>query len=89
MSRTYNFEVEGRTQFPLDMLRYDACWPEGQEDVSKIHSLMETETRMQMRREGKLPARIRLCSNTMARTTARWNSVGWRVVGADVSGRKS
>jgi hypothetical protein len=30
------FEVEGFGEFPLDMLRYDHCIPDTQEDVSLI-----------------------------------------------------
>lgn len=30
------FTVEGRGTFPLDMLRYDACWPYSSEDVCKM-----------------------------------------------------
>jgi len=32
----YKFEVTGKGSFPLDMLRYDSCWPRRQEDVSTI-----------------------------------------------------
>lgn len=30
------FTVEGRGTFPLDMLRYDACWPYSGDDVCKM-----------------------------------------------------
>jgi hypothetical protein len=29
--------ITGSGQFPLDMLRYDSCWPSSSEDVNKIH----------------------------------------------------
>ena len=30
------FEVEGHGQFPVDMLRYDACFPDSEIDSGKI-----------------------------------------------------
>ena len=34
--KTIVFEVSGKGNFPLDMLRYDQCWPRSPEDVSRI-----------------------------------------------------
>ena len=31
------FTVRGTWGFPLDMLRYDGCWPSSGEDVVAIH----------------------------------------------------
>jgi hypothetical protein len=63
--------VTGRGGFPLDMLRYDSCWPSSPDDVSKIHaSFIERDT----------------YSITLSRTTDsarsqwtadRWFSFGW------------
>jgi hypothetical protein len=30
------FTVTGSMSFPLDMLRYDACWPSSQDDVGEL-----------------------------------------------------
>lgn len=61
------FDVVGSGSFPVDMLRYDRCWPESQSDVSVAFSGGVTERRVQMR--GLLPP-----------TEQRWASFGWRVV---------
>ncbi len=58
------FLVEGRGYFPLDMLRYDQCWPCSSEDVLAMDV---TEHR-----------RIVMLSHGLP-TVARWNSFGWKV----------
>lgn len=41
-----HFKVEGLLGFPIDMLRYDSCYPRTQQDVSEVHaSLDPTERR--------------------------------------------
>ena len=40
--RFYEFSVEGDGTFPLDMLRYDECWPSDEgKDVPKIMGMPE------------------------------------------------
>lgn len=40
MARTYHFTVEGRGSFPVDMLRYDCCWPRREsEDVPEVQGM--------------------------------------------------
>lgn len=62
--------------FPLDMLRYDTCWPMRPDDVSKLTSdpLVGDEVRevtlMTMRRT----------KGEHAVTIDRWLSFGWPVV---------
>ena len=34
MPRSYTFTVEGTGMFPVDMLRYDNCWPRTEQDDS-------------------------------------------------------
>lgn len=36
--KVFSFTVKGSGQFPLDMLRYDQCWPTGTDDASKIET---------------------------------------------------
>jgi hypothetical protein len=31
--KLYRYTVEGTGQFPVDMLRYDSCWPSTSKDV--------------------------------------------------------
>lgn len=60
------FTVEGAGQFPIDMLRYDACWPSTQQDVAAIERI-GTRRRIQLR-------------GITAPTAARWKSFGWAVL---------
>jgi hypothetical protein len=81
MTKRFYFNVSGQHRFPLDMLRYDACWPEGSEDASNI-SLYERATR----EPNSLGYRtVALCSGSEP-TPARWASFGWHVT--DVKMRK-
>jgi len=58
------FTISGRGNFPLDMLRYDCCYPSSPQDVSKI--------------EGREPREITLiAANPFAPTKGRWASFGW------------
>jgi hypothetical protein len=35
-----HFKVFGKRPFPIDMLRYDRCWPRTQEDSAKIDATL-------------------------------------------------
>jgi hypothetical protein len=61
----WTFTVEGRGEFPLDMLRYDRCCPDCQEDV---HWMMGTNQRS-----------AQMISHVGPPTAARWVSFGWTV----------
>lgn len=44
MAKTHiikRFTVRGRFQFPLDMLRYDQCWPADSESATQIRLSLE------------------------------------------------
>jgi hypothetical protein len=62
------FTVEGKGMFPLDMLRYDLCWPAGGGDAAHIGGTYEAASR-QIRMRGLKPP-----------TVGRWASFGWTVV---------
>jgi hypothetical protein len=61
----YEFVVEGVGSFPLDMLRYDSCWPADQETMSYLEA------------RGKRRLMMRSHSSP---TPERWASFGWRVM---------
>lgn len=61
------FDVEGRGDFPLDMLRYDLCWPATEDDSRLVAHAVRTADRPVRLRGLKLP------------TVARWASFGWKV----------
>ena len=62
------FTVEGSGHFPLDMLRYDKCYPASSADVARI---MDDRQRT-----------IRLMTHARhAPSHGRWNSFLWGVTG--------
>jgi hypothetical protein len=69
--RHIKFTVSGRGLFPLDMLRYDCCYPASPQDVNSMDG--------RARREVTLVA-----ANPVAPTTGRWASFGWDVIKEEV-----
>lgn len=70
------FVVEGAGEFPFDMLRFDACWPDGSNDAAGIaNSSLDDNSRRGRRR-------VRL-NSAATPTPARWDSFNWRVVETD------
>jgi hypothetical protein len=67
--RFYEFTVEGKDCFPIDMLRYDSCWPMTSDDVF----MMPIEHNAPERR------RVTLASHKEP-TGARWESFGWTII---------
>lgn len=62
------FVVEGRGEFPLDMLRYDRCWPASIDDTLRIprdHLAIDRQIGL---------------AGLKVPTAARWASFGWKVV---------
>lgn len=73
MPAYHTFSVEGRGSFPVDMLRYDQCWPTSEVDASHVMATFE-------RRTGVREARIVFLTGLTTPTDGRWESFGWRVV---------
>jgi hypothetical protein len=72
--RILEVEVEGRGPFPIDMLRYDGCYPVREaEDSYHGVGLREPECYEGVRRVRLYTVRERL-------TVDRWRSFGWKVV---------
>lgn len=65
---TYKFRVQGTGRFPLDMLRYDSCWPWSQEDVRALDGWQDMT--------GGTP-RVVLLEGISEPTEERWASFGW------------
>ncbi len=74
----YDFLVTGQGIFPIDMLRYDHCWPHGQEDAAKIDITLGSN-RSREQRSVKI-------TGVMYPTAERWQSFGWSV--SDITGRR-
>ncbi len=77
MKTPLTYKVTGsRHGFPLDMLRYDCCWPTGQSDVDLLHIL--TGPREDRRDLPKIVT-VSLSSHRDP-TVERWESFNWRIV---------
>lgn len=63
------FKVSGGGCFPFDMLRYDSCWPNTQDDVDKMLSVGFRAVGMAHR----------VYSKDFGPTIDRWASFGWDV----------
>lgn len=69
----HEFVVEGSGSFPIDMLRYDSCWPRTEIDSSKITFTGEPLERRQVEL-------ATLTRSPWEPTEGRWASFGWHVV---------
>jgi hypothetical protein len=70
--KNWVFTVTGTSMFPVDMLRYDACFPDHSEDAITLAGSCDSRS---TRRERKLRLRSMLKPPTMG----RWESFGWTV----------
>lgn len=86
MQKEIRFTVSGRGEFPMDMLRYDECYPVGPDDVAAIRATFDMsddaprgpyEVRLLHRGEGQ---------GYPKPTVARWNSFCWGVIDIDGKG---
>jgi len=75
MRKRFSVRNTGQQPFPIDMLRYDSCYPSSQEDAAEItHDLVPPPICG--------PDGITITLETTARnspTPARWESFGWTV----------
>jgi hypothetical protein len=73
------FSVEGTYPFPVDMLRYDMCWPASTEDAVQMAEALAFGRRM--RGDTKRIRKVTLKTQALsAPTTGRWESFGWKIV---------
>ncbi len=67
------FTVQGAYQFPIDMLRYDCCYPQQQKDIVTIERSLANA-------EQASPFKVTLASQLIHNPTKdRWASFGWQV----------
>ncbi len=75
----YQFTVRGGpySEFPIDMLRYDSCWPAHEDGkiTHTFHGRFVEEKRAE-------PAEIEL-TGLREPTKGRWESFGWKVIEID------
>ncbi len=65
------FTVSGRGEFPLDMLRYDCCWPRTSEDSALMGASGERHVVLNRYTEGR---------HGPVATEGRWRSFCWDVI---------
>jgi hypothetical protein len=80
--KRYEFTAHGKYPFPLDMLRYDGCYPLQPGDVSKMQEAIVGPPALGQFRDRPI-LHIRLVSYLHAPTEDRWRSFGWFVEGLD------
>ena len=73
----HRFKVSGTRHFPMDMLRYDGCWPSMSEDASKLSFFFEKDVNDDSFRSITLTS---IGNKDWKPTTARWISFGWKVL---------
>lgn len=60
--------------FPLDMLRYDQCWPM---DIATVHSFVDTLVDKDVPQVARLMKYSEHADPSKAWAVARWRSFGW------------
>jgi hypothetical protein len=73
----YHFVVEGAGLFPIDMLRYDACWPHTEGDSHIIERSREDYSKVQVTLSAVYNG------GTHHPCAERWKSFTWKVVACD------
>jgi hypothetical protein len=68
--RVYTFTVAGNDQFPVDMLRYDLCYPKTETDSHEMERSFRSRERS--------IRRLTLVSSKHP-TEERWGSFGWAI----------
>lgn len=76
------FTVEGSGEFPVDMLRYDACYPATEAlDVPAIAASYANESNLPRKRRVVLRVKPLMGEKHVNLTPDRWASFGWRFIG--------
>lgn len=65
------FTVRGKGRFPVDMLRYDKCWPATQDDAEVMAEVISEPV------IGVVNIKLVTCIEP---TPDRWKSFGWYVL---------
>lgn len=76
-----SFKVKGTLAFPIDMLRYDECYPRGQDDVMVLtDSIADHERGQYTPSETSVELTHTDFHKGWMPTNQRWESFGWEVV---------
>lgn len=71
MTKIITLTVVGSHEFPIDMLRFDSCWPKTGDDAEKIRKSFGASSWPEYE--------VTLQSNFSPPTVKRWNSFGFAV----------
>ncbi len=70
--------AKGTLPFPVDMLRYDQCWPNDSQSAAEIGASFDIHERFAQGREGKFTVELTNGNGKNRRWTPdRWRSFGW------------
>lgn len=69
--RVKYFAVIGSGAFPMDMLRYDRCWPVNSDDAANLTDYSNNDGKPLVRRA------VALATIADRVESARWSSFGW------------
>lgn len=76
---TIYFTVEGTLNFPLDMLRYDHCFPLTQDDVAAVADALGIYGRARERKTFRIALARNQKTKVEQLTPDRWLSFGWSI----------
>ena len=80
------FRVQGSFTFPVDMLRYDQCFPRTTDDaITMIENERDLGDSFCKPREIELVKYTDQRTEDLAVTKGRWLSFGWRVMNVRIS----
>lgn len=81
--KTLRYTVEGRCAFPIDMLRYDCCYPATEQDAHNIENI--NDAMVDSRKEKPYRVTVETPRNKRDHgkfivTEGRWESFNWKLV---------
>ncbi len=79
MTYTHKADVTTVHPFPLDMLRYDSCWPESGEDALRIEKSVQEHPRERYT--------VTVCRHSTAKRDAGWTPGRWQSFGCAIDPR--
>lgn len=77
------FQVSGQQRFPIDMLRYECCYPARGEDASAIEATFADLPSCGLVRDRVIHLAKYHDTKAVHIETARWGSFGWVVLGKE------
>ncbi len=76
----HSFTVQGKGDFPIDMLRYDQCYPATGVDAAAIEATKDRFADAKSRREVREIRLWKISRTMVGPTNDRWASFMWKVI---------